>query len=184
MGNLLGDFVRGTPESLRGQWPDEVIEGILMHRHLDRFTDDHAAFKEARDLLAPERRRFAGIIVDVIFDHFLAHLWERYGDRPLPHFVEEMYSVLERREDWLDPDLRRILPRMRSENWLESYRTLGGIEKTFRRISQRSPRTGAIAEAAGDLTAQYQSFARCFEEFFPEAEAESERLKNERLLPW
>ena len=67
VGNLLGDFVRGTPESLRGSYPDEVIAGIVMHRELDRFTDDHPAFQEARELLDPEHRRFAGIIIDIFF---------------------------------------------------------------------------------------------------------------------
>jgi len=30
VGALLGDFVRGTPESLRTQFPDKVIDGIII----------------------------------------------------------------------------------------------------------------------------------------------------------
>ena len=184
VGNLLGDFVRGTPESLRGRWPDEVLEGILMHRHLDRFTDNHPAFLEARALLSLQRQRFAGIIVDIIFDHFLAQSWDRHHKTSLPQFVEEMYALLERREDWLEPRLRAVLPRMREENWLESYTTIEGLELTFGRVASRSPRFGPIAGAADDLGSEYRSFARCFEKFLPDAQEESDRLKQERLLPW
>ena len=184
MGNLLGDFVRGTPESLRGQWPDEVIAGILMHRHLDRFTDNHPSFREARALLSPERRRFAGIVVDIFYDHFLANSWSRHCHQPLPHFTEEMYCLLERRQDWLEPGLRAILPKMREENWLGSYTTMAGLERTFHRVAKRSTRTGPIAGAADDLAHGYEAFQGCFDGFFPDAVRESERLQRERLLPW
>ena len=184
IGNVLGDFVKGTPDSLRGRFPDEVVHGILMHRSLDRFTDAHPAFRESRALLAPERRRFAGIIVDVIFDHFLALHWETFSDVPLTDFIAEMYHTLARHPDWLDDTLRAILPRMREENWLHSYTTLEGLGLTFRRIARRSPRTTPVAGSLEDLTAHYQSFDHAFHQFFPDVRNESRSLQQQRLLPW
>jgi acyl carrier protein phosphodiesterase len=185
VGNLLGDFVRGTPESLRGTFPDEVLHGIMMHRHLDRFTDDHPAFKSARPLLAPERRRFAGIIVDVVFDYFLTAHWSHFFPAiDLAEFIDDCYSTLERNPDWLTEDLRAVLPRMREENWLHSYGTLEGLTLTFQRISRRSRRTGAIAEAHLDFITHKQSFEQAFHAFFPDVQKESARLLLQPLLSW
>lgn len=169
VGNLMGDFVKGRPESLREDYPAAVVDGIMMHRRLDRFTDDHPTFRAARELLAPERRRFAGIVVDIFFDHFLTVHWTTFSPQPLPHFLDEIYSTLERRRDWLSEQLAGILPRMREENWLMSYGTIDGLALTFERISERSPRTAPIRGATDDLVAHYQSFDRAFHEFFQAA---------------
>lgn len=169
IGNLLGDFVRGTPDSLRNLYPDEIIDGIIMHRALDQFTDNHPSFLEARKLLAPERRRFAGVIVDIFFDHFLTQHWSTFSDQGLPDFVTEIYDTLERHPEWLSDDLRRILPRMRKESWLEAYGSISGIELTLQRVSSRSNRFGPLADAGADLVSHYHSLDRAFHDFFPDA---------------
>lgn len=178
IGNLLGDFARGTPESLRDRFPPEVLDGIVMHRKLDRFTDGHPAFHEARDLLAPERRRFAGIVVDVIFDHFLSIHWTEFSDQPLPDFLQEIYDAFDRHPDWLGEELGPLVPRIKQENWLMSYATLDGIALTFGRIASRSPRLAPIAGTRDDLVAHYQSFDRAFHEFFPDVRAYAKELLN------
>ncbi|NNC89058.1 MAG: DUF479 domain-containing protein [Akkermansiaceae bacterium] len=176
IGNLLGDFVKGPPASLRENLPEEVVHGIIMHRSLDVFTDRHPAFREARGLLSPARRRFAGVIVDVIFDHFLAVHWEEFGEEPLHQFLDDVFAALDRHPDWIAGDLARILPRMKEENWLHSYATLEGLTLTFHRISHRSRRTGPIDGAATDLVDHYHSFDHAFQRFFPDARAEAQRL--------
>ena len=169
IGNLLGDFARGTPESLTGRFPPEVIAGIVMHRKLDRFTDDHPAFHEARSYLAPERRRFAGIIVDVIFDHFLSLRWSEYCEQGLEEFVQDVYGAFDRHPTWLGDELPALLPRIKRNNWLLSYGTVEGIEYAFGRISKRSPRIAPIAGGGEEFRAHYAGFDRAFQQFFPEA---------------
>lgn len=177
IGNLLGDFVKGTPESLRPRFPAEVIRGIVMHRRLDRFTDDHPAFHRGRALLAPTRRRLAGIIVDVFFDHFLTKYWDDFGTAaPLPEFLTEIYDTLERHPTWLSNDLARILPRLRRENWLLSYGSLPGLTLTFERIARRSVRLAGLRDAADELATHYDEFAELFLEFFPDVREHAQRL--------
>nr|MBR9810071.1 hypothetical protein [bacterium] len=48
IGALLGDFVRGTPESLQTRFPPEVVNGIILHRAIDRFTDSHEIFLKSK----------------------------------------------------------------------------------------------------------------------------------------
>lgn len=169
IGNLLGDFVKGTPESLVAHYPPEVIAGIVMHRHLDRFTDQNEHFLTARDLLVPERRRFAGIVVDIFFDHFLTIHWDQFAETPLTEFVAEMYATLERHPDWLSPEFATILPRMHEENWLSSYGTTEGIALTLERVSRRSPRIAPIKECSKELDQHYEAFESAFHLFFPAA---------------
>lgn len=45
-------------------------------------------------LVSTRRRRFAGIMVDVFFDHFLARHWHRYTDMSLPVFTRATYRQL------------------------------------------------------------------------------------------
>ncbi|OUV15817.1 MAG: hypothetical protein CBC46_04550 [Verrucomicrobiaceae bacterium TMED86] len=168
VGALLGDFVRGTPESLRKQFPDEVIDGIMLHRAVDQFTDSHTSFLDAKKFLSPERRRFAGIIIDIFFDHFLAHHWQEYSDGPLNLFISEVHRILDRRTDWLTPELEALVPRMQAENWLGTYGTIDGLALTFRRISSRREFLSPLVGAEEDLTSHYHSFSKAFHIFYPQ----------------
>lgn len=168
VGNLLGDFTRGTIADLAERYPPEVVRGIRMHRAVDRFTDSHPLFREARGLLAPGRRRFAGIIVDIFFDHFLCVHWRDYCALPLEEFIASVYKALEDHPGWRAGRLADAFPRMRDEDWLARYATLEGIDDTLRRVSRRSPRVGAIAGGAEDLRDNYAAYESLFRSFMPE----------------
>ena len=69
LGNIMGDFVKG---SIGDGFHPGIEEGIRTHRKVDVFTDSHEIFKASKKLMSPERRRFAGVIIDLGFDHLLA----------------------------------------------------------------------------------------------------------------
>ena len=167
VGAILGDFVRGRPETLVFQYPPAVIEGILLHRAIDRFTDDDPAFQLLKPLLAPERRRFAGIIIDIYFDHFLTCHWHQFESQPLPEFISSIHSLLETRAAWLPPKLQLLLPRIHQEGWLNNHATLAGSAKTLRRVSERRPFLKPLAGSEEDLKRHYQVFELHFLEFYP-----------------
>lgn len=168
-GALLGDFIRGPREALLETYPEDLVDGIMLHREIDAFTDSHPVFLKTKMLLAPQRRRFAGIIIDVFFDHFLAQNWADYSDQPLPGFIQDIYEILERRNKWMTPKLNELIPRMKSENWLGTYGTIDGLAITFRRISRRREFLKVLIGAEEDLTAHYHSMGRAFRDFYPEA---------------
>lgn len=168
VGALLADFVRGTQNSLLERYPADLVEGIMLHRTIDSFTDRHPVFLECKAYLAPERRRFAGIIIDVFFDHFLTQQWQEFSTQPLPAFISETYGILDRNHQWLTPDLQSNLPRMKSENWLDSYGTLEGLALTFRRISRRRDFLAPLVGSEEDLISNYSSFEQGFRSFYPE----------------
>src|SRR6187549_190225 len=81
LGNLSGDFVRGIDVTLLRP---ELQLGITQHRRIDAFVDAHPLVRRSRERLDAPFRRFAGVLVDVYYDHFLARDWAALGDgRPL-----------------------------------------------------------------------------------------------------
>ncbi len=176
LGNILGDFEKGPPQYLSQYLPKPVVIGIMMHRHLDRFTDSHQAFLAARELLPDKLRRFAGIVVDIFFDHFLTKHWADYYPVPFEAFLSEIDSLFDRRPEWMGNELPKLLPRIREESWLSSYGEISGIERALNRLSQRSPRLAPLAESSEALRTRYSAFEASFHSFFPDAQTEASRL--------
>lgn len=160
----------GSIDDLRLEYPEDVVRGVAMHRDIDRFTDAHPSFKEAKGLLPPERRRFAGVIIDILFDHYLAVHWNEYYGGTLGGFVTKCFYSLETHPEWLSPSLKEIVPMMREQDWLQCYGTMEGMRLTLQRVSQRGVYTAPIEHGFRDLVNHYQSFDRIFHEFYPEVQ--------------
>ncbi len=47
IGNLLGDFVKGSLEKYKGVYSETIIKGIRTHRQVDDFTDKHRIYKRS-----------------------------------------------------------------------------------------------------------------------------------------
>lgn len=169
LGNLAGDFVRGV--ELRDLHP-ELRRGIEQHRAIDRFVDAHPVCRRGRGRFAPPWRRFAGVALDVFYDHYLARDWSRHGGSdPLDDFVEGVHEELARHRALLPPDLRRIHAQMRRHGWLRRYGTVEGVEGVLVAMSQRSPRAHPLATAASELRRHYDTFEADFVELWPELTA-------------
>jgi acyl carrier protein phosphodiesterase len=168
VGNLLGDFVTGRPESLREHFPDPVLRGIVRHRAIDRFTDSHRITARMKEFVAPARRRFSGVIADLIHDHFLTRHWLRYHDQPLHEFVTGCNAALREHREILPPDLRETLEERIEDHWLEHYGTDEGLDGVFRRVAKRNPLFAPIGDGIEDLENHRQGFEAGFHEFFPD----------------
>ncbi|NWK57609.1 DUF479 domain-containing protein [Verrucomicrobiaceae bacterium N1E253] len=177
IGNLLGDFARGPIEQHCASFPKEVVRGIQMHRFIDGFTDSHPAFLRCRRMIHPERRRFAGIMVDLFWDHFLSIHWKDYHASPLETFCQQIYSEMEDHPEWLAGRLGKMFPIMKRENWLMRYSTLEGMALTLEEVSHRSPRIRPIAKGMEDLTSNYEALDSQFQVFMPELLAFVHRWK-------
>src|SRR6478609_8124795 len=93
-GSMIGDFVRGAIDPAL---PDGVRGGIALHRAVDAYTDAHAEVVAARALFEPPYRRYAGILLDVWFDHLLARDWPRHAAGSLHAFSREVQALLRQR---------------------------------------------------------------------------------------
>ena len=168
VGAILGDFVRGTPEVLARTLPADIVDGIRLHRAIDRWTDTHPAFLDAKTLLPTDQRRFAGITLDLIFDHFLSRDWATFSDVLLPSFCEQSYDLLEKSHQHLPRDLQALLPRMRRENWLLAYRTEPDLERSLLRTSHRRPYLAPLAHVFPSFQQNRAALHRHFLDLYPD----------------
>jgi len=165
LGGLMGDFVKGP---LQGRYDVELTRALTLHRRIDSYTDAHDVVRCSRRRVSPARRRFAGILVDMFYDHFLARLWQEYSDVPLEQFTAYVYAVL--REHWalLPERLQQVAARMADGDWLASYRSVDAVAAALDRMGGRLTRGNAILRSGDELLAEYEAFEADFRLFFPD----------------
>lgn len=165
IGNLLGDFAKGSVKSL---YTEEIRKGIELHRSVDTYTDSHHIFRSSKRLIAQPRRKFSGILVDVFYDHFLARHWSEYSDVALDAFSSRVYAILADNQAILPQSLLQIIPMMKAYDLLASYQEIGGIDRALSRIATRIRWQNNLADGTEDLIANYQQLEADFCAFFPE----------------
>lgn len=163
LGSLYGDFVKGR---LEGRYSPKLLDAIQLHRQIDAFTDSHPVVLRALGRFPAQRRRYAGIIVDVFFDHCLARHWADYSDVPLRQYTAGVYRVLAA-EPELPGRLARMAPYMIADDWLGSYQEFAVLEQVFNGISRRLSKPEGILGAMGEVRALYEPLTEDFREFYP-----------------
>jgi acyl carrier protein phosphodiesterase len=164
IGSLMGDFVKGRVDPGR---PAAVRHAIMQHRRIDSFTDAHPLVKRSKRRMRPEFRRYAGILIDVFYDHFLASEWRRYADVSLDEFAAHVYAQVARHLHTLPPRMQLSMRYMVANDLLRSYRTLEGIGRALRGIEGRLRRPSRLGDAVTELEDAYPALRDDFDEFFP-----------------
>lgn len=157
VGGFLGDFVKGP---LRGDLDTALEHGIRLHRHIDSFTDQHAAQKNIKRHLPDKYLRFSGIITDMMCDHFLSKHWQRFHSTPLEDFSKGCIHLLAEQRAQLTDTAYRVFQRMNEGDWLLHYGDLDYISAAIARIGLRlrfvNP-LGEINELMPSLSHQIES---------------------------
>ena len=166
VGGVLGDFFKGP---LPGTLPHALAQGVRLHRAIDVYTDHHPCFMASRNRVSTTRRRYAGIMIDLFYDHFLARQWHRYCPRPLSDYTQAFYGCTAAFAPWLPSELQSMLERMRCHDWLGSYQESATIGRALDNIAQyRIRRENPLWGAGEELLANYVAFEADFLAFFPE----------------
>ncbi|MDE0105957.1 MAG: ACP phosphodiesterase [Bryobacterales bacterium] len=165
VGQILADFVTASEIS---SFPPGIQAGIRRHQRIDAFTDSHPVFSRARRRLRPPHRRFAGVLLDVFFDHFLAVEWHAHGvGGSLSEFAQFCYRVLRQHGGLPAPRYLRAIDAMRRDDWLVNYRNLQGVDRALRGIGRRFPKENPLASGISVLQQDYRAFRSDFRAFFP-----------------
>lgn len=179
-GSIIGDFMRGQRLET---FPTAVQAGIRMHRRTDAYTDGHPAVARGRRRFAPPYRRYAGVLLDVLFDHFLARDWDRFSPgEPLDHCAARTYEALAAHQPHLPSRLSRVLPVMARENWLAAYVDIEQVGRAFQGISGRLRHANPVAGAMVAVEPVLDDLAGDFAEFFPECLVWAEAMRGKLLL--
>jgi acyl carrier protein phosphodiesterase len=182
LGSLIADAVRG---GIDPALPRGVRIGIALHRSVDVFTDAHAQVVDARALFEPPYRRYAGILLDIWFDHLLARDWAVYAGDPLHAFSQRVQQLLRTRVAELPTRMHGLARYMQANDLPEAYADVAMIERVLRGMSQRVSRTNPMADALPVLQALAAPLDRHFAAFFPDlvGHAARERVRLAAMLP-
>lgn len=163
IGNFIADGIRGKDYL---NFPERVSQGIMLHRNIDTFTDQHPIFKQTKKYFQPEYGLYSGIIVDMVYDHFLAKNWNDFHDQKLELFVDKFYNTLDFNYTILPQKTQLLLPIMKSENWLVSYKELEGLRNILIKMDNRMKNKSNMQNAIKDLTLNYKNIEQEFNLFF------------------
>lgn len=163
IGNFMADGIRGKNFET---YPPDVQKGIMLHRAIDTYTDAHPVFRKSTKRLHERYHHYAGVIIDVFYDHFLAKNWALYSDEPLADFTERFYQSLRDNYDILSDRTKGMMPYMIQYNWLYSYRTVEGISDILKQMDSRTKNLSNMRFSPEELTAYYKEFEAEFTLFF------------------
>jgi acyl carrier protein phosphodiesterase len=166
VGNLLGDFARGVDaRSLSAP----VHAGLLNHRAVDQFTDSHPLVLEMKQGFSRKRRRFAGIALDIYFDHLLLEHWQHFDRRAREDVIAAFYRRMEAGQSMMPGDnMRRVTLRMIEYDWFGSYRDLDAIAESLDRVAGRIRFANDFDNAIEELQRNHDDIRDGFLDFFPQ----------------
>lgn len=172
IGNFIADSVKGRKYL---DYPEGIKNGIILHRAIDYYTDTHPIVRQSTSRLFETYGHYSGVIVDILYDHFLAANWQHYSNIPLDEFVETFYDLLQNNRSVLPKNVQQFLPYMIRDNWLLSYATVKGIGKILHQMNERTNKVSKMNTAVVELRAHYADFGKEFSLFFEELQTFTER---------
>jgi acyl carrier protein phosphodiesterase len=167
VGGVVGDWIKGP---LPGALPPDLARGVALHRAIDSHAETHPAFQRSRNRVAADRRRYAGVLVDIFYDHLLARDWAQHWPIPLDHFCTEVYGHIDARLADLPEHARPAMNLMAREDWLHSYADLAGIADVLQRMGRRARQPNPLAGGEQAFSADAEGFAEDFAWWFADAQ--------------
>ena len=176
IGNFIADGIKGKHYKKRKR---DIQIGVLLHRHIDTFTDAHKTVRKSTKRLHKNYGHYSGVIVDILYDHFLAKNWRDYSDIPLENYANSFYDSLETHYDLLPLRIQKMIPYMLADNWLLSYASIDGISRVLSGMNRRTKNISGMDKAVNELEEFYEEFENEFTLFFDELITSSkEKLKE------
>jgi len=163
LGNFIADFVKGNRHK---EFPEQVAYGILLHRRIDSFTDQHADVGECIKLLRPAYGKYSGIVTDVFFDHFLASNWSDYSVYSLRSFAKNAHAIFLSNFFMLPLQVKQFLPFLIQHKRLESYAKRENLFHVLEIMSRWTSLPSNSDWAMQILNQEYHQFEALFRSFF------------------
>lgn len=165
LGNIMGDFTRGLN---RKTLPSTIELGIKNHIEVDKYTDTHPIVLDLRTLFSKDKRRFAGIIIDVLFDYFLHKHWGTYSKNHKSDMISKSYSCFHRNKNVMPERMKKVTGYMIQGDWLGSYEELSSIGYVLDRLADRVSFKNNFKGSVAEIESNYYALEEGFLHFFPE----------------
>lgn len=171
IGALLEDYVVGNIENeVNSRLPEDVKKGLRLHRFIDSFTDTDLEVKDCKYLFYPDFGKYAPVITDVLFDHFLHKNWERLSKEPFEVFKNRIYGVLS--TSYLNiqpPAMKKLVQSMLEYDWLPTFIEFWGLEKALSSLNRKVKQVD-LTLAIDIMKANYDFINQKFLTFFERLE--------------
>ncbi len=165
IGNFMADGLKRQPLE---HFPKDFQKGVMLHRAIDEYTDQHPIFKISCKRIFKIHGHYSRVIVDVFYDHFLAVKWANYHSVPLEIFSQDFYALLENHFEELPLKTQHLFPYMKKQNWLVAYKKIEGIDQILKGMQRRTKFSAKLDVASKDLVMHYKDFENDFDSFFKE----------------
>ena len=165
IGNFIADAIKGNKYK---HLPEKIQKGIRLHREIDSFTDSNQIVRRSKRRLHERYNHYDGVIIDILYDHYLAKNWKDYSKVPLKEYTEDFYRILNENYELLPDKTKHLMPYMIQDNWLYNYRSLEGIERVLQGMNRRTKNKSQMHLAIEDLKLHYDDFEKDFKQFFEE----------------
>ena len=174
LGNFIADAVKGKKAEL---YSPGIARGIYLHRFIDTYTDSHPIVAETKVRLREKYRKYAPVVSDLYYDHFLAKHFERFANERLTDYTQRTYSLINSHLPNLPERVQYFFPYMMEQNWLLGYAQIDGIARALTGLSRRTSFESGMETAGEELALNYSFYEKEFELFFPELEQYVQRVK-------
>ncbi|NEM98836.1 acyl carrier protein phosphodiesterase [Pontibacter burrus] len=178
LGNFIADAVKGKQAA---NYSSGIARGIYLHRFIDSFTDTHPIVAETKARLREKYKKYAPVVADLFYDHFLATSFEQYANETLESYTDRTYSLINSYLPALPAKVQHFFPYMKEQNWLLGYAEIEGISRALTGLSRRTSFESNMETAGEELALNYSLYQQDFEAFFPELVIYVEGVKTELL---
>lgn len=168
IGNFIGDFVKGKQHN---NYPRSMQQGILLHRAIDHFTDQHHVVLETTDLMRPSFGRYSGIVLDMYFDYFLAHNFQKYSSLSFHLFCFRFYARVLLHYFNLPKKVRSFIFHFIGSHRLNKYRSKKGLFETLEIMHKYKSEAIDPEKIIDFLTVNEEYLLQQFELFFVELQS-------------
>ena len=162
-GNLLGDF-QWTPSPASPAF----YQAWRLHQRVDQYVDSHPQSDRFKGMARQGRRRFAGIVQDILMDYWLIREWGQFEAEPFEAFAAEaVYGLVQDKADCPER-LQRMIESLQKENWLPHLGTEEGVDRALRSIQMRWSLGPYLTPFIDELPELIEQAKEPFQRFYPE----------------
>ncbi len=165
VGNFIADAVKGIAIE---NYSEGIKDGIRMHRAIDSFTDQHPLVKESVQLIRFQQGKFSAVVMDILFDYYLAKDWNIYHKDSLESFSNKSYSVLEENKHFFPEPMPFVFDMMMKDNWLYNYQFKSGIAHSLKGMQNRVNYPNEMSKGVELLDLKGNQLQENFTQFFEE----------------
>lgn len=166
VGNYIADLIRQADVA---GLPEEIQRGVMLHRMIDTYTDQHDVNRDALERIYPFHHKYSPVLLDIYYDYFLIKHWSTFSSSPFEDVCAFAYDSL---AQYLPAIPIRTQPRIEhllERRWLETaYGTFNGLEKTFYFLKKRMSQPDIINRATETLMKHEAELETAFLTFYPD----------------